>query len=146
MTLNMMFKHPELYHAGISIAAVPNMRLYDTIYQERYMGLPDDNVDGYRDGSPLHFAHQLEGRLLLAHGTGDDNVHYQGVEALIDRLVHARKHFELLVYPNRSHGIGEGQNTTLHLRESMFDFWKRNLFNHESPADADADAPQQVVE
>mgnify|MGYP003444750975 CR=1 FL=1 len=86
-TLNALLKYPELYQAGIAVAAVPNMRLYDTIYQERYMGLPDDNVEGYRDGSPLHFAHQLKGKLLLVHGTGDDNVHYQGVEALIDRIV-----------------------------------------------------------
>jgi dipeptidyl-peptidase-4 len=132
MTLNAMLKHPDLYHAGIAVAAVPNMRLYDTIYQERYMGLPDDNIDGYRNGSPLHFAHQLEGKLLLVHGTGDDNVHYQGFEALIDRLVHHRKPFEMLVYPNRSHGIGEGQNTTLHLREAMLDFWRRHLL--EMPA------------
>ncbi len=129
MTLNALLKYPDLYHAGIAVAAVPNMRLYDTIYQERYMGLPDDNVDGYREGSPLHFAHQLKGRLLLVHGTGDDNVHYQGLEALIDRLVHHKKHFETLVYPNRSHGIGEGQNTTLHLHEAMLDFWQRHLKN-----------------
>jgi dipeptidyl-peptidase 4 len=127
MTLNALLKYPDLYHAGIAVAAVPNMRLYDTIYQERYMGLPDDNVDGYRDGSPLHFAHQLKGNLLLVHGTGDDNVHYQGAEALIDRLVHHQKHFEMLIYPNRSHGIGEGQNTTVHLREAMLRFWKRHL-------------------
>jgi dipeptidyl-peptidase-4 len=127
MTLNALLKHPDRYHAGIAVAAVPNLRLYDTIYQERYMGLPDDNVEGYRAGSPLHFAHQLKGRLLLVHGTGDDNVHYQGVEALIDRLVHHRKPFELMIYPNRSHGIHEGQNTTLHLRETMLDFWRRTL-------------------
>jgi len=127
MTLNALLKYPDLYQAGIAVASVPNMRLYDTIYQERYMGLPDDNIDGYRNGSPLHFAHQLKGQLLLVHGTGDDNVHYQGVEALIDRLVHHKKQFELLLYPNRSHGIGEGQNTTVHLREAMLRFWKRHL-------------------
>ena len=127
MTLNALLKYPDLYQAGIAVAAVPNMRLYDTIYQERYMGLPDDNVDGYRDGSPLNFAHQLKGKLLLVHGTGDDNVHYQGIEALIDRLVHHKKHFEMLLYPNRSHGIGEGQNTTVHLREAMLEFWRRHL-------------------
>ena len=132
MTLNAMLKHPDLYHAGISVAAVPNMRLYDTIYQERYMGLPNDNVDGYRNGSPINYAHQLAGKLLIVHGTGDDNVHYQGVEALIDRLVHHKKHFEMLIYPNRSHGIGEGQNTTLHLREEMLSFWKRHLLKANS--------------
>ena len=127
MTLNAMLKYPDLYKSGIAVAAVPNMRLYDTIYQERYMGLPEDNVDGYRNGSPLHFAHQLEGHLLLVHGTGDDNVHYQGAEALIDRFVHHDKPFEMLTYPNRSHSIGEGQNTTVHLRKAMLRFWKRHL-------------------
>ncbi len=129
MTLNALLKYPDLYQAGIAVAAVPNMRLYDTIYQERYMGLPDDNVDGYREGSPLNFAHQLKGKLLLVHGTGDDNVHYQGIEALIDRLVHHKKQFEMLIYPNRSHGIGEGQNTTVHLREAMLEFWRRHLLS-----------------
>ncbi len=134
MTLNALLKHSELYQAGIAVAAVPNMRLYDTIYQERYMGLPDDNVDGYRNGSPLNFAHQLKGKLLLVHGTGDDNVHYQGIEALIDRLVHHKKQFEMLIYPNRSHGIGEGQNTTVHLREAMLSFWRRHLLGAGSGA------------
>lgn len=134
MSLNAILKYPDLYHAAIAVAPVPNMRLYDTIYQERYMGLPDDNVEGYRDGSPLHFAHQLTGQLLLIHGTGDDNVHYQGMEALIDRLIHHQKQFELLIYPNRSHGIGEGQNTTLHLREAMLRFWHRHLLNANPPA------------
>jgi len=127
MTLNALFKYPDLYQAGIAVAAVPNMRLYDCIYQERYMGLPDDNVEGYREGSPHHFADRLEGELLLVHGTGDDNVHYQGAEALIDRLLHHGKHFQMLIYPNRSHGIGEGQHTTVHLREAMLQFWKQHL-------------------
>ena len=91
------------------------------------MGLPDDNVDGYRNGSALNFAQLLKGKLLIIHGTGDDNVHYQGVEALIDRLEFSKKPFELMIYPNRTHGIGEGQNTTLHLRETMLDFWRRSL-------------------
>ncbi|MBI1176855.1 prolyl oligopeptidase family serine peptidase [bacterium] len=131
MTLDAMFKNPDLYAAGIAVASVPNMRLYDTIYQERYMGLPDDNVDGYRNGSSINFAQQLKGNLLIVHGTGDDNVHYQGVEALIDRLEFSKKHFELMIYPNRTHGIFEGQNTTLHLRETMLDFWRRHLLGAE---------------
>jgi dipeptidyl-peptidase-4 len=100
MTLNAMFKYPDLYQSGIAVAAVPNMRLYDTIYQERYMGLPDDNADGYRNGSSLNFAQQLKGDLLIVHGTGDDNVHYQGAEALIDRLVHSKKRFEFRRVPD----------------------------------------------
>jgi dipeptidyl-peptidase-4 len=95
---------------------VPDQRLYDTIYQERYMGLPEPNADGYRRGSPISFAEGLRGRLLVVHGTGDDNVHYQGVERLINRLVELGKPFDVMVYPNRSHAISEGPGTTLHIR------------------------------
>ncbi len=87
MTLNAMFRYPDLYKTGISVASVPDQRLYDTIYQERYMGLPDDNADGYRNGSPITFAKDLKGNLLIVHGTGDDNVHYQGFELLVNELV-----------------------------------------------------------
>lgn len=127
MTLNAMFKFPDLYHTGISIAPVPNQRFYDTIYQERYMGLPGDNVEGFRAGSPINFAHQLKGNLLLVHGTGDDNCHYQGSEALINRLVRHNKQFSMMAYPNRSHSIREGKNTTLHLRQLMTSYLHRHL-------------------
>jgi dipeptidyl-peptidase-4 len=115
MTLNALLRYPKLYRTGMSVAPVPNQRLYDTIYQERYMGLPGDNAEGYRLGSPITFAKQLEGNLLLVHGTGDDNVHYQGSEALIDELIAYNKQFSMLAYPNRSHGISEGKGTTRHL-------------------------------
>ncbi|MCS1407832.1 MAG: Dipeptidyl aminopeptidase 4 [Verrucomicrobia subdivision 3 bacterium] len=115
MTLNMMFKYPEKYAVGMSIAPVPNQRFYDTIYQERYMGLPKDNVAGFRDGSPIHFAARLRGDLLIVHGTGDDNVHYQGTEALINELVAFNKPFTMMAYPNRTHSLREGVNTTPHL-------------------------------
>lgn len=127
MTLNAMFKYPDLYKTGIAIAAVPNQRLYDTIYQERYMGLPSDNVEGYKNGSPINFANALKGNLLLIHGTGDDNVHYQGAEALINELILHGKQFSTMIYPNRSHSISEGQNTTMHLRELMTSYLRANL-------------------
>ena len=127
MTLNAMFKFPKLYHTGISVAPVPNQRLYDTIYQERYMGLPDKNVEGYRRGSTINFAHQLEGNLLLIHGTGDDNCHYQGTEMLMNELIRHNKQFSLMAYPNRTHAIREGKNTTRHLRQLMTDYFSRNL-------------------
>jgi dipeptidyl-peptidase 4 len=126
MTLNMMFKYPERYRVGMSVAPVPNQRLYDTIYQERYMGLPKDNVNGFRDGSPINFAHQLEGDLLIVHGTGDDNVHYQGTETLIDELIALNKPFEMMAYPNRTHSIREGVNTTPHL----YGLLTRYLYEH----------------
>lgn len=127
MALNAIFKYPDLYKMAISIAPVPNQRYYDTIYQERYMGLPNDNVDGYRDGSPLNFASQLKGNLLLIHGTGDDNCHYQTMEMLINELVHHNKPFSMMAYPNRSHSIREGKNTSLHLRELMTRYILQNL-------------------
>lgn len=126
MTLNMMFKYPKRYHMGMSIAPVPNQRLYDTIYQERYMGLPSDNVKGFREGSPIHFADQLEGDLLIVHGTGDDNVHYQGSEMLIDELIALGKAFDMMSYPNRTHSIRERVNTTSHL----YDLLTRYLYEH----------------
>jgi len=114
-TLNLMFRSPDLYQVGISVAPVPDQTLYDTIYQERYMGLPKDNADGYRRGSPLTFAEGLKGKLLIVHGTGDDNVHYQGVEKLMNRLIELGKPFDMMAYPNRSHSINEGPGTSLHL-------------------------------
>lgn len=127
MTLNAMFKYPELYRTGIAIAFVSNQLLYDTIYQERYMGLPENNPDGYREGSPINFAGNLKGQLLIIHGTGDDNVHYQSFERLVNELIANNKLFTMMVYPNRSHSISEGRNTTLHLYRTMLDFFLKNL-------------------
>ncbi|MEO8448721.1 MAG: S9 family peptidase [Gemmatimonadota bacterium] len=115
MTLNLMFRHPELYSVGMAVAPVPDQHLYDTIYQERYMSTPELNPDGYRLGSPITFAEGLRGRLLIAHGSGDDNVHMQGTERLINRLVELNKPFDFMMYPNRTHGIYEGKNTTVHV-------------------------------
>ena len=127
MTLNALFKYPDLYHTGVSIAPVPDQRLYDTIYQERYMGLPDDNKEGYKEGSAIHFAKNLKGNLLLVHGTADDNVHYQGMEKLVDQLIAHGKQFEMMAYPNRTHSIRERKGTTMHLRRLMTDYLTRNL-------------------
>ncbi|HEK86618.1 MAG TPA: S9 family peptidase [Candidatus Aminicenantes bacterium] len=127
MTLNALFRYPDLYKLGIAVAFVSDQRLYDTIYQERYMGLPKDNPEGYKNGSPITFAHQLQGKLLIIHGTGDDNVHYQSFEKLVNELIANDKLFSMMIYPNRSHGIYEGKNTTLHLYRTMFNFIKNNL-------------------
>jgi len=115
MTLNAMFRYPELYQTGMSVAPVPDQRYYDTIYQERYMDTPQNNPEGYRRASPISHAQNLSGNLLIVHGTGDDNVHYQGTEALINKLIAHNKHFTMMAYPNRSHGIFEGAGTTRHL-------------------------------
>lgn len=110
-----MFRHPEIYKVGMSVSPVPEQRLYDTIYQERFMGLPQDNVDGYKNGSVINFAEGLQGKLLLVHGSGDDNVHYQGTELLVNRLIELGKPFDFMTYPGRTHAISEGKGTTYHL-------------------------------
>jgi dipeptidyl-peptidase-4 len=127
MTLNAMFRHSEIYTTGVSIAPVPNQLYYDTIYQERYMGLPSENAEGYRLGSPITFADQLKGELLLIHGTGDDNCHYQTTELLINELVKHNKPFSMFAYPNRSHAIREGENTTRHLFQMITHHFLRTL-------------------
>ena len=129
MTLNALFRYPDLYQTGMSIASVPNQRFYDTIYQERYMGLPGDNSEGYRLGSPITFASQLQGNLLLVHGTGDDNCHYQGMEALVNELIAHNKQFSTFAYPNRSHSVSEGTNTSRHLYGLLTRF-----LNQQTPA------------
>ena len=114
-TLNLMFRHPELYKVGMAVSPVADQRLYDSIYQERYMGLPQDNAEGYKAGSPINFAEGLQGKLLLVHGSGDDNVHYQGAELLVNRLVELGKPFDFMTYPGRTHAITEGSGTAYHL-------------------------------
>lgn len=126
-TLNLMFRSPDIYKVGMAVAPVPDQRLYDTIYQERYMGLPQDNVEGYKAGSAVNFAEGLKGRLLIVHGSGDDNVHYQGTEKLVNRLVELGKPFDLMVYPNRSHSISEGEGTSLHIHALLARYLMEHL-------------------
>ncbi len=125
-TLNALFRHPDVYHAGMSVAPVADLRLYDTIYQERYGGLPQDHPEEWKQSSPITHAGNLKGHLLIVHGTGDDNVHYQGTEFLVNALVAANKPFTIMPYPNRSHGIFEGPGTTKHL----FSLLTRYLHEH----------------
>ncbi len=127
MSLHCIFRHGDIFKSAIAIAFVSQQTLYDNIYQERYMGLPTDNVEGYREGSPLTHANKLNGNLLIIHGTADDNVHYQNFEMLANELIKHNKLFSMMSYPMRDHGIYQGVNTTLHLRRTMEQFWKKNL-------------------
>ena len=127
MSLNAIFRYPDLYRTAMAIAFVANQQFYDTIYQERYMGLPADNADGFKNGSPVTFAHQLKGNLLIVYGTGDDNCHYQNCETLINELIKQNKQFSLMSYPNRTHAIKEGDNTKRHLFETLTRYLKENL-------------------
>jgi dipeptidyl-peptidase-4 len=133
-TLNLMFRNSGLYKVGMSVAPVPDQRLYDTIYQERYMGLPQQNTQGYREGSPINFAEGLKGHLLLVHGSDDDNVHFQGSELLINRLVELGKQFDMMEYPGRTHSLSEGKDTHYHLYSLLI----RYLAEHIPPGPAPA--------
>ncbi|RFS19194.1 S9 family peptidase [Chitinophaga silvatica] len=115
MTLNLLFQYPDIYKTGIAIAAVGNQLTYDNIYQERYMGLPEENREDFIKGSPITYAKNLNGNLLYIHGTGDDNVHYQNAEMLLNELIRYNKQFQFMAYPNRTHSISEGQGTFEHL-------------------------------
>ena len=133
MTLNLLFRYPEIYKTGIAVAAVAYQLAYDNIYQERYMGLPQENMEDFIEGSPISQVDNFEGNLLLIHGTADDNVHYQNAEMLINELVKHNKQFDLMIYPNRSHGIWEGKNTTRHLYTLLTNY----IIEHCPPNSAD---------
>jgi len=127
MTLNQMFRYPDIYQVGMSVAPVTDQHFYDTIYQERYMGLPQDNEEDYRRGSPVTHAAGLAGKLLIVHGSGDDNVHYKGTEVLANVLIAAKKQFTMMEYPNRRHDISQGQGTTRQLFELLTRYLEENM-------------------
>ena len=127
MTLNMMFRYPDIYKTGMCVSPVTDQRFYDSIYQERFMSLPEDNPEGYHEGSPITYAHKLKGNLLLVHGSGDDNVHYQNTEVLVNELIKLNKQFSFMVYPNRTHSINEGEGTSLHLHTLLTNYLLKNL-------------------
>ncbi len=129
MTLNLMFRYPEIYETGMAVAPVSNQFFYDNIYQERYMGLKSENPEDFVEGSPVTYAKNLEGDLLIVHGTGDDNVHYQNTEVLINELVKHNKMFQVMPYPNRGHSIYEGENTTRH----VYGLLRHYLLGHIEP-------------
>ncbi|HEY2461467.1 MAG TPA: S9 family peptidase [Candidatus Acidoferrum sp.] len=126
-TLSLMFRSPDVYKVGMAVAPVADLRLYDTIYQERYMGLPLQNVEGYKSSSAINFAEGLKGHLLIVHGSGDDNVHYSGTELLLNRLIELNKPVDFMEYPNRTHGISEGEGTSLHLFSLLTRYLEEHL-------------------
>lgn len=137
-TLQAMFRFPEVYKSGAAIAFIADQRYYDTAYQERYMGVPpgadgrpadSDGWQPYIEGSPISHISGLRGSLLLGYGTGDDNCHYQNMDALVNELVKQDKYFEMLAYPNRTHAIenAKGPNTRKHLFETIMRFFLRTM-------------------
>ena len=125
-TLNLMFQYPEIFKTGIAIAAVGNQLFYDNVYQERYMGLPQENKEDFINGSPITYAKNLVGNLLYIHGTGDDNVHFSNAEVLVNELIKYKKQFQYMPYPNRTHNISEGPGTREHLSALYTLFLKKN--------------------
>ena len=125
-TLNLMFNYPEIFKTGVAIAAVGNQLNYDNIYQERYMGLPQENMEDFIKGSPVNNVKGLQGKLLYIHGTGDDNVHYDNAEMLLNELIKNNKQFEFMAYPNRTHSISEGAGTREHLSTLYTNFIRKN--------------------
>ncbi len=126
MTLNAMFKAPDVFKAGVSVAPVSDWRLYDTIYTERYMKHPHDNETGYKEAAAVTHAPGLRNELLLMHGDADDNVHVQNSIALVRALIDAGKDFDFMVYPQKEHGISGSADRT-HLYRKMTEFFDRHL-------------------
>lgn len=124
-TLHLMFRYPEIFKTGVAIAAVSNQLFYDNIYQERYMGIPQENREDFIKGSPITYVQGLKGHLLYIHGTGDDNVHYSNAEVLLNELIKYNKQFEFMAYPNRTHNISEGPGTQRHLGTLYTNFIKK---------------------
>jgi len=134
-TLNLMFRYPELYRVGVSVASVPDQRLYDSIYQERYMGLPQDSPKAYEQSSAINFAERLRGHLMVMHGSGDDNVHFQGFELLVNKLISLGKPFDMRVYPSRTHSISEGKGTNMDIYTNILAYFEVHLPPGPQPAE-----------
>jgi dipeptidyl-peptidase-4 len=129
MSLNALFQHADIYRTAISVSPVAHWALYDNVYTERLNGLITENREGYDRGSPISYVSGKRGDLLLIHGGGDDNVHYQNSEILINALVAANQPFEFMEYPNRTHCICQGKNTQAHLFTKMTEFLDRTLMH-----------------
>ena len=119
-------KGADVFKTAIAVAPVTNWRFYDSIYTERYMGLPQANADGYDNNSPINHTEKIKGSLLLMHGMADDNVHFQNSAELITNLIKNDVQFDLMVYPNKNHGI-YGGNTRYYLFTKLLNFLDENL-------------------
>lgn len=129
MSTNCLLKGNDIFTAAIAVAPVTSWRFYDSVYTERYMQTPQENASGYDENSPINYADKLEGKYLLVHGTGDDNVHVQNSFRMINSLIEANKQFDMFIVPDRTHGIYKGRNTRLNLFTKMTNFIEENLNN-----------------
>jgi dipeptidyl-peptidase 4 len=126
-TLNALFRRPDVFHVGIAVVPKPQAHLYNAGFQEIYMRTVEENPEGYHTSAALNYAEGLEGDLLIVHGSGETNTHLEIVEGLVDRLIALGRPFEYMVYPNRNHGISEGEGTSIHLRMLMVRYLMRTL-------------------
>ena len=126
LTCMMMTKGAPYFKAGVAVAPVTDFRLYDTIWTERYMGSPIDNLKGYNAASVFTYADRLKGKLMIVHGTGDDNVHYQNTMQLMQKFIDANKQFDIMFYPNKNHRISGGV-TQWHLFTKISNYFFNNL-------------------
>ena len=126
-TLNAMFRKPDSYHVGIAVVPKPQPHLYNAWFQEIFMRTREVNADGYERSAPINFAEGLKGKLLIMTGSGETNTHIQIIEGLVDRLIALGKPFDYMVYPNRDHGLREGDGTVVHVRMHIMRYLLENL-------------------
>jgi dipeptidyl-peptidase-4 len=122
----MLTKGADYFKTGVAVAPVTDFHLYDAIWTERYMGLKDKNSEGYDSASVLTYADKLQGKLMIVHGTGDDNVHYQNTLQFMQKLIDANKQFDVMFYPNKNHRISGGV-TQWHLFTKISNYFFSNL-------------------
>ena len=127
MSLLLVLKHPDVFNTAIPGAYLSHHKYYHAGFTERYMGTPEQNPEAYEETAVLNYAKNLKGNLLLVHGTGDDNVHYQNTEVLINKLIQEKKVFSVLPYPNRTHRIGEIEGSQYHLFKTYINFFSQHL-------------------
>ena len=126
-TLNALFRKPDSYHVGIAVVPKPQPHLYNAWFQEIFMRDRQVNPEGYERSAPIHFAEGLQGKLLIMTGSGETNTHIQIIEGLVDRLIALGKPFDYMVYPNRDHGLREGDGTLVHVRMHILRYLLQNL-------------------
>ena len=122
----MLTKNADLFRVGVAVAPVTDFRLYDTAYTERYLGLPQDNQSGYDSTSTMTYVDRLRGKLMLMHGTHDDNVHAQNTTKFVEACIRADKPIDVMYYPSRNHGI-YGHNATKHVYKKLFEYFRLHL-------------------
>jgi dipeptidyl-peptidase-4 len=127
MSLMLILRHPDVFNTAIPGAYLSHHKYYHAAFTEKFLGTPKENPEAYEETAVLNYAKNLKGNLLLLHGTGDDNVHYQNTEALVNKLIEEKKRFTVIPYPNRTHSMREGKNTQYHLYDTYLWYFTEHL-------------------